>query len=137
MPQRSEHKLHQLLAEARPALEAALAEAESELADLDRRRAELEELIARAKAALGAIEPDAGVGPPAPSRRLTLHEAMQLVLTENENRWTTVHDLARVINDRSLYEKRDHTWVDPSQIHARANKYPALFEKDGPRVRLK
>jgi hypothetical protein len=26
--------------------------------------------------------------------------------------------------------------VDPGQIHARANKYQAMFEKDGRRLRL-
>ncbi len=34
------------------------------------------------------------------------------------------------------YEKRDGSLVDPSQIHARANKYQAMFEKDGRRLRL-
>jgi hypothetical protein len=48
----------------------------------------------------------------------------------------TVHEIAREINERRLYEKRDGSDVDPSQIHSRANEYRHLFEKDGPRVRL-
>lgn len=45
-------------------------------------------------------------------------------------------ELADAINERGLYEKRDGSRVDPSQIHARANKYQQLFEKDGRRLRL-
>lgn len=48
----------------------------------------------------------------------------------------TVRGLADAINERGLYEKRDGSPVDPSQIHARANKYPALFETNGGRLRL-
>jgi hypothetical protein len=35
-----------------------------------------------------------------------------------------------------LYEKRDGSDVDATQIHARANKYRHLFEKDGSRIGL-
>jgi hypothetical protein len=48
----------------------------------------------------------------------------------------TVRELADAINERGLYEKRDGSLVDPSQIHARANKYQAMFAKDGRRLRL-
>ncbi|OAI39325.1 hypothetical protein AYO39_00580 [Actinobacteria bacterium SCGC AG-212-D09] len=58
---------------------------------------------------------------------------MRLVLEENDNRWMTVHELADEINERALYEKRDRTPVDPSQIHARARKYDWMFEKEGAR----
>lgn len=124
--------LNQALEASRPAIESGLAEAERELAELDDRRAELQKLIARARAALG----DAPAHAARPvTERLTLHQAMELVLDEHDNRWMTVHELADEINQRKLYEKRDRTPVDPSQIHARANKYPALFDKDGPNVR--
>jgi chorismate mutase len=126
--------LDRILEQTRPAIEAALAEAESELAALDTRRGELTSLIARAKAVLGSpIEGSAAK----PAGRMTLHHAMQLVISERGNEWTSVHDLAREINSRRLYEKRDRTAVDPSQVHARANKYPQLFDKDGPNVRLR
>ena len=125
--------LRKVLEQNRPALEAGLAEAERELADLDARREELMELISRARAALGET-------PPAPSKgaaeRLTLHEAMELVMRESTDEWMTVRELADAINDRGLYAKRDGSLVDPSQIHARANKYPAMFEKEGRRLRL-
>jgi hypothetical protein len=61
---------------------------------------------------------------------------MRLLIRENRNDWTTVKELADEINERHLYEKRDGSPVDPSQIHARANKYPKMFEKDGRRLRL-
>ena len=145
-------KLIELLEQSRPALEAALADAERELEELSQRQNELEAVIARARAALGApgTHPVATQhAPPALSdrgghaarqARLTLHEAMALVLRENNNRWMSVHELANQINERSLYEKRDRSLVDPTQIHARASKYPTMFEKsdaDRSKLRLK
>jgi hypothetical protein len=118
----------------RPAIEAALADAETELAALKSREAELEQLITRAQAALGE---DLATTATPPSRSLTLHEALRTVLTENRNAWMTVDELAGIVNDRGLYSKRDGSRVPPSQIHARASSYPDMFEKDGPRVRLK
>jgi hypothetical protein len=114
------------------AIKAGLAHAERELAELDARREELQALIAGGRAALGEQLPTA----PANAReRLTLHRAMELVLDDNSNHWMTVHELADAINGRGLYEKRDRSNVDPSQIHARANKYPHRFAKDGARIR--
>jgi hypothetical protein len=49
----------------------------------------------------------------------------------------TVRELADEVNRRALYEKRDRSPVEPNQIHARAKNYSALFEKEGPRVRLR
>src|SRR5437867_2439033 len=106
-------ELRKILEETRPALEAGLAEAERELAELDARRRELEALIARARAALGEAPPPV---PSPTNERLTLHQALELVLRENDNRWMTVRELADEINARELYEKRDRTPIDPSQI---------------------
>jgi len=126
--------LDKALEASRPAIEAALAEAEAELAAVLARKDELERLIARARAALGEPSPAPEAGTPA--RGLTLHEALKVVLVEHENRWMTVTELADAINSRGLYRKRDGSRVQPSQIHARASSYPSMFEKDGPRVRL-
>ncbi len=126
--------LDKALEASRPAIEAALAVAEEELAAVVARKDELERLIARARAALGeplpASEPDTG------PRGMTLHEALKLVLSERDNRWMTVQELADEINSRDLYRKRDGSPIQPGQIHARASSYPSMFEKDGPRVRL-
>jgi hypothetical protein len=121
---------------ARPNLEAGLAAAEAELEALDTRRSELLALIAQARAALGitasvAAERDATV------RGLTLHEAIAQVLRERNNEWTSVRDLATAVNERSLYRKKDGSPVEGNQVHARTKNYSALFEKDGPRVRLR
>lgn len=121
-------ELERLLEENRPKLEAALAE--SELKDLDERRDKLMALINKTRAML-----EDSPSPPSPTR-LTLHEAIKLILEENGNRWMHVKDLAEEVNRRDLYTKRDGTPVDPSQIHARTKNYVNLFEKNGPEVRL-
>jgi hypothetical protein len=41
------------------------------------------------------------------------------------------------VNQRQLYRKRDGSPVESNQIHARTKNYTALFEKDGPRIRLR
>jgi hypothetical protein len=120
------------LEESRAALEAGLIEAEKELAALREREHELEVLVARAKAALGAEPEPRRFG----SERLTLHEAIAIILRENGNRWMTVRELADQVNQRQLYRKRDGSPVEPNQIHARTKNYTALFEKNGPCVRL-
>jgi hypothetical protein len=43
----------------------------------------------------------------------------------------------RFVNRRALYRKRDGSPVEVNQVHARTNNYTDLFEKDGPKVRLK
>lgn len=68
---------------------------------------------------------------------MTLHKAIESVLRENGNQWMMVHELVTEVNRRGLYRKRDGTEVGANQIHARTNNYDSIFEKDGPRVRLK
>src|SRR5205085_7162313 len=38
---------------------------------------------------------------------------------------------------RALYRKKDGTPIEPNQVHARTKNYDELFEKNGPRVRLR
>ena len=120
---------------ARPNIEAGLAEAERQMQDLDRQRAELQKLIAQAKGALGLEEslPDTA----APGRPLTLHEAMAQVLRERNNAWLTARELKSEVNDRGLYRKRDGSPVDLNQVHARTKNYEHLFEKAGSSIRLR
>jgi hypothetical protein len=132
-PRQRMSNLRTALEQNRAAIEAGLIQTERELAELDERRAELIALITRARTALGD-GPIAVTKPQA--ERLTLHEAMELVLRDSQDEWMTVRELADAINQRRLYHKRDGSLVDPSQIHARANKYQAMFEKDGRRLRL-
>jgi hypothetical protein len=131
-------RIQQAITGVRAELEAGIAEAEAELEQLDARRHELIGLIAQATAAL-ALETGQGVAGGVGAehaRRLTLHEAFALVLRENGNEWMTAGELADAINARHLYTKRDGRPVEINQVHARANKYQHLFEKQGSQIRL-
>jgi hypothetical protein len=123
-------ELEQALQKSRQMIEAALHEARTELADLDARRAELVALITQAEAALGGPPPAAAPG-------MTLHEALALILRENNNQPMTVRQLTDAVNERGLYRKRDGSPVEVNQVHARTSNYEALFEKDGPLIRLR
>lgn len=60
--------------------------------------------------------------------RPTLHGAIQEVLTEHGDDWMPAHEIARVVYDRDLYQRKDRGVILPGQIRARASKYPDLFE---------
>mgnify|MGYP000303681226 CR=1 FL=1 len=131
----SGEQLARALEEARLALEAGLEEAEAELAALDARRAELIDLIERAKAALGigrmSVTNEGG------PKDQTLHQALAQILRENHNRWMTARELTDEVNRRGLYHKRDGSPVEVNQVHARTRNYSDLFEKNGSRIRLR
>jgi HB1, ASXL, restriction endonuclease HTH domain len=124
-------QLELALRQSRQMIEAAIDEARTELAALDDRRAELEGLIAQAEAVLG------GPRQPAAQPPMTLHEALALILRENDNQPMTVRQLADAVNERGLYRKRDGSPVEVNQVHARTSNYEALFDKDGPVVTLR
>ncbi|HEY7208233.1 MAG TPA: hypothetical protein VH416_08320 [Gaiellaceae bacterium] len=129
----SGNRLKDALEGARAQLEAGLAEAEEELAELDARRTELLLLIARANAALGVTPASA-----TPSGRgLTLHAALAEVLRAGGNDWLTARELADEVNGLGLYRKRDGSPVEANEVHARTKNYTDLFEKDGSRIRLR
>jgi hypothetical protein len=128
-------QLKRTLEAAKPELEAGLAAAEAELAEVDARRAELLALIERARAALAYPSMSSEVE--SRDRGMTLHEALSRVLSDHGNEWMTVQELAAEVNERGLYQKRDGSRIEPNQVHARAKNYTSLFEKNGPRVRLR
>jgi hypothetical protein len=77
---------------------------------------------------------------PIAPRRPTLHEAMIIVLKDFGTDWVPVHEVARRITERRLYNRKDRHPLPPSQVRARAGKYPDLFEgtTDGTnRIRLR
>jgi HB1, ASXL, restriction endonuclease HTH domain len=125
-------RLQEALATSQTALRAGLDEARAELEQLQAREAELEDLIAQAEAVLGTSDRDEES-----EGRLTLHEALEQVLRESDTPWMNVRELADEVNRRGLYHKRDGTPVEPNQVHARTKNYTKLFEKNGPRVRLR
>jgi len=59
--------------------------------------------------------------------RLTLHEAMKIVLIENNNHGVTAKELSDEIFRRRLYLKRDGTKAKPSQISARLCHHTDIF----------
>jgi hypothetical protein len=124
-------ELARALQESRQMIEAALDEARTELTALDARRAELEALITQAETALGGPRPSAAAS------AMTLHEALVLVLRENNNQPMTVRQLTEAVNERGLYRKRDGSPVEVNQVHARTSNYEALFEKDGALIGLR
>lgn len=110
----------------------ALESARAELAALRSRQAELEEQIAQAEASLAT-----GGAPVADRERLTLHDALALVLRDGGNAWMTARQLADEVNRRGLYRKRDGSRLEVNQVQARTNNYAALFEREGVNIRLR
>ena len=66
----------------------------------------------------------------------TLHEAIIIVLRDS-TKGLTASQIAKEINMKRLYFRKDRTSVPSSQIHARVNKYPNLFIKEGDKIKLK
>jgi hypothetical protein len=130
--------LDDALERSRHMIDEALTEARAELATMDARRDELLQQITR-RAILGGSPAIAATDGPAVAAepRLTLHEALARVLEDGGNEWGTARELADAVNRRGLYRKRDGSPVEVNQVHARTNNYDKLFEKDGPRIRLK
>jgi hypothetical protein len=122
--------LEEALQRSRKMIEAALAEARTELSALEARGEELRALIAQGESALGGTS----VGTEASG---TLHNALARVLREGGNEPMTARVLADVVNERGLYRKRDGGPVEVNQVHARTNNYPDLFEKQGSLIRLR
>jgi hypothetical protein len=72
--------------------------------------------------------PTAVLESPVPeAERLTLHDAMCIVLADHPGQMLTARDLANEVAARGLYERRDGGRADQSQVLLRARKYPALF----------
>ncbi len=63
---------------------------------------------------------------PKPMSKLKLHEAIELVIKE-AGKPLTFTEIAKEINKRSLYSRKDGEHVPASQISARINNYPAWF----------
>jgi hypothetical protein len=74
---------------------------------------------------------------PRTTGRVTLHDELVEILSDRDNRWTTTEELAKLVNERGRYRKRDGTPVTGFQVHGRTKNYPHLFERDGSRVRLR
>jgi len=60
--------------------------------------------------------------------KLTLHEAMQIVLRDRPNKTDSTENVANEIIWRNLYKQKDGGDVFPDQIFLRARRYPKLFD---------
>lgn len=60
---------------------------------------------------------------------MTLHEAIEKVLRE-ESAALTFTEIAKLVNKRGLYVRKDGKPVPASQISARVKNYPHLFDID-------
>ena len=58
----------------------------------------------------------------------TLHEAMQLVLSEKSDKQMHASDLADEVYQKGLYYKRNGKKAETMQIRARSQRYSRLFE---------
>ena len=72
------------------------------------------------------------------TEKITLHEAMEIVLSECPNKTATFEHVSSEIASRKLYYRRDGDFPPPYQIGMRVRKYPHLFDIIPPdKVRLK
>lgn len=102
----------------------------AQLAEAERRVQTFEALLAFD---VNAVRSPAEV----PMGHVTLHAAMQMVLTDAPNRMMRPTDLAAAIHARGLYRMRDGRPVETQQIHARVGNYKNLFEREGTFIKLK
>ena len=65
------------------------------------------------------------------TKKITLHEAMKIVLEECPNRTASTEHISHEIIERKLYTQKDGGDVFPDQIFLRARKYPHLFDLAG------
>jgi hypothetical protein len=68
-----------------------------------------------------------------PTGGVTLHEEIAEILRSHGTRWLTTVEIAREVNARAHYRKRDDSEVTPYQIHGRTKNYPQLFERQARR----
>lgn len=66
---------------------------------------------------------------------MTLHEAIQALLQETQRPMSTT-EIAKEINTRGSYTKRDGSPITAFQIHGRTRNYPQYFERNGSTVTL-
>jgi hypothetical protein len=73
------------------------------------------------------------------SNKLELHEAMAVVLLNMPRRAASPAAIAKEINARQLYQRKDKAALEGSQVSARAGKpeYSDWFEVSGGLIRLR
>jgi hypothetical protein len=64
----------------------------------------------------------------------TLHDAMETVLRDKENRTASTTDISNEIRQRGLYARKDGEAARASQINARVRHYPNRFKFSEPGI---
>jgi hypothetical protein len=72
-----------------------------------------------------------------PSRPLTLHRAMAIVLQSHSNEFMWPREIAAEVAQRGLYRRRDGMPPTVRDVSARASAYPGLFERHAYTIRLR
>lgn len=69
----------------------------------------------------------------------TLHEAILVVLNDNQNEWIEIEAIAGAVNERKLYIPKNSQPVTADHIRARTmtQSYKHLFEVDETKIRLR
>lgn len=67
---------------------------------------------------------------------MTLHEAIEQILVR-ENRSMKATEIAEALNKTNLYQKKDGSLIQPSQIGGRVKNYPEWVTKKNGFIRLK
>jgi hypothetical protein len=67
---------------------------------------------------------------------MTLHEAIGKLLKQKGN-YLTARQIADELNQNKWYQKGNGSSIQPSQIRARVNNYPALFDVNGSLISLR
>lgn len=67
--------------------------------------------------------------------KITLHEEIVAILKEHGDEWLRTSEIAKLVNERGRYRKRDGSEMRASQIDVRTRKYPHLFVRNGSLVR--
>jgi hypothetical protein len=61
----------------------------------------------------------------------TFKEELTEILLADGNRWMTVLELAKAINQRGRYWKMDESVLTPYEVAVKARNYPMVFERRG------
>jgi Ca2+-binding EF-hand superfamily protein len=67
---------------------------------------------------------------------MTLHEAIIQVFNDTGKEQMTTQEIADILNENNLYEKKDGSEITAFQIHGRTRNYGHLFDRDGSTVKL-
>lgn len=66
---------------------------------------------------------------------MTLHEAIIIILKEKGGEMSTT-EIARELNKKKLYTKKDGSKITDFQVHGRTKNYPKYFTRNGSKVGL-